>query len=385
MKVVLSTWTVYPFHGFGGVERYYYNLAKSLKAESIDVTIVASGKPSNVRCNGINFKLLPPDIKNLKLKQMWLWFFGRNVQRYLQNNGFDILHGTEGTYPYSKLKNRSTVLMHCLGLAPFQNPNLWIKMYNFLFAYYRNYLAYHKADAVAAEGRPQMKELERIFNVPISKMYTLHAGIYINEITDAIKKSKLTRKEIGVDDADIVLVNVNRLATNKGVSYLIEALAQLNKEINVKLILIGTGPEEDKIKKQINRLRLKEKVKHFKNIPDKMLYQLLGLADISVTPTLFEGLPTVVLEAMAAGKPIVATDIPEMSQVVYNGKNGFIVQCRDAKAIVNAVMKIYDKNLQKKMSIQSRKIIKDYDWPYVTKETIKIYEKILQNKSSKYI
>ena len=384
MKVMLSTWTVYPFHGFGGVERYYYNLARNLQVKGIDATVITSGRRRSEKRDGINFEVLEPDVHSLPLRQFWMAAFGKNVSKFLRKKEFDLLHGTEGTYPYSAIRpeERKPVLMHCIGLAPFQDSNLWIRRYNFTVAYRRNYNAYHAADAVAAEGEPQKRELERIFKIPHKSIRTLHAGIYTKEIADAIKESNLTRQKIGVDDADIVLINVNRLAANKGVPYLIDALAKLNKkmnaELNVKLILVGSGPDEEKIKRQINNLQLGDKVKHFKNIPDRQMYQLLGLADISVTPTLFEGLPTVVLEAMAAGKPIVATDISQMRQVVHNGKNGFIVQRADSDAIVHAVMKIHEKKLKMKMGVESKRLIKDYDWRTVAKDVVKVYEDLIR-------
>ena len=148
------------------------------------------------------------------------------------------------------------------------------------------------------------------------------------------------------------------------------------QELNVKLILVGTGSEEEKIKRLIKHLGLSEKIKHFKNIPDKLMFQLYTLADISVTPTLYEGLPLVVLEAMACEKPIVASNVSEVPQAVKDGINGFLVPPRNPKAIADAVLKIYDKNLFMKMGKASKKIVKNYDWSKIAKMAVKKYEEL---------
>jgi glycosyltransferase involved in cell wall biosynthesis len=124
-------------------------------------------------------------------------------------------------------------------------------------------------------------------------------------------------------------------------------------------------------------------VLHFKNIPDKEMYQLYTLANISVTPTLYEGLPLVVLEAMAARKPIVASNVSEVPQVVKNGENGFLVEPANSKAIADAVLKIYDKNLIKKMGEKSRRIVKEYDWSIIAKKAINEYEGLIKKSEVK--
>jgi glycosyltransferase involved in cell wall biosynthesis len=102
----------------------------------------------------------------------------------------------------------------------------------------------------------------------------------------------------------------------------------------------------------------------------------MALADISVTPTLFEGLPIVILEAMACGKPVVASNVTEVPQVVKHGVNGFLVPPRDPRAIANAVLEIYDKDLIEVMGRESRRIAENYDWEKIARATIGAYERL---------
>ena len=204
-------------------------------------------------------------------------------------------------------------------------------------------------------------------------------GVEIKFIEESIKKSELSKGALGIEDADIILVNVNRLAKNKGVIYLIDALGILNKCLDVRLILIGSGPEENRIKMRLKELGIEQKVLHFRNIPDEKKFQLISLADISVTPTLFEGLPIVILEAMACGKPVIASNVTEVPQVVNHGVNGLLVPPRDPEAIAKAVLEIYENGLIEKMGRESKKIARNYDWNIIVKKTIKEYEKLLNN------
>jgi glycosyltransferase involved in cell wall biosynthesis len=110
------------------------------------------------------------------------------------------------------------------------------------------------------------------------------------------------------------------------------------------------------------------------------MFQLYTLADVSVTPTLYEGLPLVVLEAMACGKPIVASNVSEIPQVVKSGENGFLVPPRDPNAIANAILEIYDKDLFRKMGDKSKEIVKNYDWNVIAKKAISKYEDLIWGK-----
>ena len=340
MKVMISTRAVYPCHGFGGMERYYYNLAKHLVKEGIKVEIITtSNKILDLKLrlseyNGIKFWFLPLTYFKKLPMPIWYRIFNICVKKFLENYSFDILHGTAGTHPYSSLKNRKPVIHQPFGLELFKTKGI-VKVYCYAVYYHMNVYMHKNADAIASEGEIQTKEIMQLFEVPREKIFYLPDGVDLDEIEEYLENTEITREDYNLQDADIVLMNVNRLEPNKGVQYLIEALKILNEELNVKLILVGTGSEEGKIKNQIRRLGLTDKVRHFKNIPDKLMFQLYTLADISVTPTLYEGLPLVVLEAMACGKPIVASNVSEVPHAVKEGIYGFLVPPRAPKAIAD--------------------------------------------------
>jgi len=383
MKVIISTRAAYPYHGYGGMERYFFSLAKHLTQQGVEVEILTSLDETNrqsTNYKGIKYVFVPPNFRRTKVFSVFYLnyhYFNSMACKYLKNINFDILHGCGGVLNYLLFDKRKPTVFQPFGLEQFKGKR-FSKIYNHIASYPFTSYAVKHADAITSEGDLQTQEIIDLFKVPREKIFTLPDGVDLNLIQRYLENTKVTREDYGIQDADLVLMNVNRLVSNKGVPYLIDALKCLNEELNVKLILVGSGPEEEKIKGQIKSLRLEDKVVHFKNIPDEKMFPLYTLADISVTPTLYEGLPLVVLEAMACGKPIVASNVSEVPQVVKDGENGFLVPPSNSKAIADAVLKIYDKDLIEKMGKKSRAIVKDYDWSNIAKMAIRKYEELIK-------
>jgi glycosyltransferase involved in cell wall biosynthesis len=383
----MSAVRVHPFHKYGGAEMYIYNLANHLVKNGVDVKIITSTPPDfkdkKAIYDGIEYEFIEPYV-SMDDKKCWLsyYHFNFNLARKLVKEEFDILHSFGITaHIYLKLRKsrNAKVVVEPFGIYGTHAKHGIIKktLRKILIENPVEY-CFRYADAIAVEGEIQASEISQRFGIPAEKFILIPDGINIDDINKWLKKQKYTRESLGLDSADIVLVNVNRLAKNKGVNYLINALKILNEKIDARLILIGSGPEESSIKAQIKSLGLEDKVLHFKNIPDEDKFQLISLADISVTPTLFEGLPIVILEAMACGKPVVASNVTEVPQVVKHGVNGFLVPPRNPQAIAEAVFEIYEKNIIEKMGFESRRIARNYDWNVIAKKTIKEYEMLIQ-------
>lgn len=392
MRVIMSAIRVHPFHRYGGAEVYIYNLAKYLVRNGIDVKIIASKpKPEqgveNAVYDSIKYEFTPPHVTtDTKRSIISYHLFNFNLSRKLSKENFDILHsfGMTAHNYLKKRKKRGKVIVEPFGLYGTHE----VKQ-NFAKKYLRKLLiekplecCVKNADAIAVEGNIQAREISEKFKVSEDKFIYIPDGVEIKFIEESIKKSELSKGALGIEDADIILVNVNRLAKNKGVIYLIDALGILNKCLDVRLILIGSGPEENRIKMRLKELGMEQKVLHFKNIPDEKKFQLISLADISVTPTLFEGLPIVILEAMACGKPVIASNVTEVPQVVKHGVNGFLVPPKDPEAIAKAVLEVYENDLIEKMGRESRKIARNYDWNIIAKMAIRKYEELMEKNNT---
>jgi glycosyltransferase involved in cell wall biosynthesis len=147
------------------------------------------------------------------------------------------------------------------------------------------------------------------------------------------------RTELGVGNA-CVGIFVARLDPLKGLEALIRGLAQLRDESAPVMVLIaGDGPERDTVERLACELKLgadRLRLLGFRNdVPD-----LLGAADFYVLPSLTEGLPLSLLEAMAHRLPVVATPVGGIPEVVRDGEDGLLVPTNDPRALARAMARL---------------------------------------------
>jgi glycosyltransferase involved in cell wall biosynthesis len=142
--------------------------------------------------------------------------------------------------------------------------------------------------------------------------------------------------EFGLPRGAKVLVAAGRLSAEKGHRYLVEAMRLLDGEDpRVCLVILGSGHAAPELRRQIEAAGLTERVVLAGFVADVPRY--LAGADLVVNPSLTEGLPNVVLEALSVGAPVVATDVGGVSELVIPGRTGWLVPARDARALAGAI------------------------------------------------
>jgi len=174
------------------------------------------------------------------------------------------------------------------------------------------------------------------------------------------KKDQI-RKKYGLNKGDIMLCNLGMYNIQKSQEYLIQAMPEILKHHdNVKLLLVGWGERENILKKHILSLSLKEHVILTGKKERREVFEILSVTDIYVSSSLWEGLPIAVLEAMAFGIPVVATDVIGNREVVLNNETGLLVPVRNSLAFAHAVSAlINDPRGKKKMGESGRKRVAD--------------------------
>lgn len=175
-----------------------------------------------------------------------------------------------------------------------------------------------------------------------------------------------------------IVLFVGRLAEKKGVTYLIEAV----RELDVKLVIVGKGPLENQLKNQADNL--KEKVVFLGAKTHEELRSIYASADIFVAPSITakdgdkEGVPTTIIEAMASGLPVIASATSGIPEVVENNKNGFLVQEKDIIGIKNCIEKL-SKNEEKRneMGKYAIKSAQQFDYKKIAHQYAKIINSCL--------
>ncbi len=150
---------------------------------------------------------------------------------------------------------------------------------------------------------------------------------------------------------------VGRLIKEKGVQDLLKAV----KDLDVEVVVVGKGPFEQELKKLGGK---------FVGEKDSAgVRDVLSACDILVNPSYGEGLPTSVLEAGAMGLPVVATDVGGTSEIIEDGRNGFLVHPGNVSELRKSIKKLLNADLCKKMGKNLQKTVKQkFDWDEITEK-----------------
>lgn len=184
-------------------------------------------------------------------------------------------------------------------------------------------------------------------------------------------------------NGSVKLLTVGRYdSSRKGVDVLIKAAKLMNKLNGVKyeIMVIGDGP----YRKKFQQLAKYEKVKNINflgYIPNTELFKYYNMADIYVLPSYAEGMSNTILEAMATGLPVVATNVGGNPENITPKKNGYLVRVGDHINLAKHLYKlISDEKLRKKMGKKSLETIrKDYSWKQITDKYINLYNRVLSS------
>jgi len=170
------------------------------------------------------------------------------------------------------------------------------------------------------------------------------------------------------------LLSIARLTAWKGVDRLIEALARLPGHGDVHLVHCGEGPEEARLQAQVERLGLRRRV-HFRGrVPREEIPLYLRAAELFALYSGYEGLPHVVLEAMAAGVPVLVSDRGGNVEVVADRVNGLVVPYDDQAALVRALDQLLsDPALGQRLAARARAQVEaQYAWPRLVDQTLAV-------------
>ncbi|MHA1144723.1 MAG: glycosyltransferase family 4 protein [Candidatus Helarchaeota archaeon] len=177
------------------------------------------------------------------------------------------------------------------------------------------------------------------------------------------KDSRRLKQKLGVK-TEFVMSCVARLVPIKAVDVVIKALELIVKDgIDISLLIIGDGPERKKLKKMVKKLRLDNSVFFLGALPPWMLKDYHDLADVLLLTSKNEGVGLVLLEGMARGIPIIATRVGGIPELIFPGRNGYLVDVGDHEQVARHVKDIVnDPSFREKVKLfDDAKIRRDHD------------------------
>jgi len=205
------------------------------------------------------------------------------------------------------------------------------------------------------------KYLINEYKIPEEKVELIYQGTEVEKFTPSEEQKIEAEKRYKLpENASPVLGNVGSFEERKGQVVLLEAIAKIKKVLpNVHLMLVGDGPDEEKLKKCVIEMNLQDNVSFFPFTSEpQYIFEVL---DILVLSSLYkEGLPNVLLEAMSMELPVVSSKLAGVPEVVVNGETGYMTEPGSSDDIAKAVEKIYkDKESYKKMAKNARRLMED--------------------------
>ena len=174
--------------------------------------------------------------------------------------------------------------------------------------------------------------------------------------------------------AGFVVMTVARLEKVKGIEFLIRAVKDF------QLLIIGDGSERKNLENLVKKLNLKERVNFLGEIPNEKIPEYLAAADCFVLPSLKEGFGIAILEAQAAGVPVIATRVGGILDLVEDQKTGILVEPGNAEAITQAILKIRSSPDFARSLVQNAKMnLNAYHWQNIALKVFQIYEDCLSH------
>lgn len=351
----------------GGQERHVLALSKHLTKMGHDVTLLTCGA-SNSSDVERSFKVDTIGFSNL----VGLHVLPLNkLMTFFRENKFDICHlhhetlfGEMVLFVKRKLNFPLVTTLHTT-----LNRSLPAR---FLFDQLSLRFISSSSDQVICLSQNVMQSLIKR-GLDRSKCVVIPNALEVQEIEAQFEKIRNLTVE---NEACSDVLFVGRLEHRKGLQWLIEAFSLLHRKgKKYSLKIIGHGPMIKDLKKRISENNLNDYVSLSGYVTKQELLKSYLYTKVVVIPSLYEGLPTVALEAMAARKPLIVTNIPGLNELVVNGSNGLIVPPKDAKTLAETIDKVLFSPDQYLNSVETtnKETLAAFSWDVIVGDILKTY------------
>lgn len=359
--------------GFYGAENVIWQLARKHQGQGVVLSYVASFVDETGdnellrRCRQDGIPALPVPCRGvIDIKALGY------IRQIIRNQDIQVLH----THDY-----KSTILglIACTGLniRKIATNHAWDVIDKKLWLYQRlEGLCYNSLDSIVAVS-DSVKFYVEPFLLKKQKLSVIANGIDCQYFASN-DESKHVRKELGISLNDFVLGLVGRFSLQKGHQYMLETLQILVQHYpHLKCIFWGSGELEEDLRQQVISCGLDQSV-IFAGVSSDMP-AVYGAIDLLVLPSLSEGLPMTMLEAMAADVPVLATSVGDIPKIIEDGKNGFLIEPQNVTMLVEKIQTVInDKVRLGEVASNGQQVVRaHYSSVKMANEYEEIYEQIL--------
>jgi len=335
----------------GGLQQVVVNICRTIDREKFHVSVLCLR----------NLGELVPEVEKLGIKVFYIpqkegrtdYFSFLKVAKILKQEKTEIIH-THNTQPFI---DGSIAALMC-GVKTIVHTDHGRNFPDKIRYMFAEWFMSHFAYKVVGVSDHTSQNLIEYIRIPCRKIMSIPNGIDRSKYEINIDKDK-KRQELGISANGPIIGLGVRLIEEKGITYLLQAMPEVIKYFpNITLIIAGEGPFADELKKGSIYLGTDKNVL-FPG-PRLDMPELLKLFDIYVLPSLSEGLPMVLLEAMAAGCPILSTNVGGIPMAVKHGENGSLVEPKKPEALSQEIIKLLsNRNLRRRYSQAGVKVFRE--------------------------
>jgi glycosyltransferase involved in cell wall biosynthesis len=351
----------------GGLQKVVVNICKAIDREIFDVSVLCLrhlGEFTNeIEEMGIKIFCLPQ-----KNRTDYLSFL--KVAKILNEQRIDVIH-THNTQPFidgtiGALLSRVKTIVHTdhARIFPDKIRYMVAERIMSLFAY-----------RVVGVSENTSQNLIKYLKISRNKIRTIYNGIESSKYFIKINVKQF-KKELSIDHNWPIIGNVGRLVKEKGLQYLLKAIKNLALDYpKIKLIIVGDGDLKEELKSIALELGIHQHVKFFGNRTD--VPKLLKIFDIFVLSSISEGMPMVLLEAMASECPIIATKVGGIPRIIEDNRNGSLVDSGNPDLLSDEIIRVLtDQNLRNKYVSNGKDLIrKKFDMKIMLKKYEALYKR----------
>jgi glycosyltransferase involved in cell wall biosynthesis len=360
---------------FGGAQRFIYRLITNL--DSFKYEIITAAGPEGNDANGLLFNLKKEKFKVYSLKFLrrtinpLIDFLGViEIYKLIKREKPDIVFlcstkaGILGSIAGRWAKTKKTI--YRIGGWTFNDP--WPSWKKKLYIWLEKITAGFK-DIIVNNAESDRQQAMKLGIKPREKIMTIYNGINIDNL-DFLPKEE-AKIFLGVP-LGFAIGTIANFYPPKGLIYLVEAI-NLILDSDIKFVLIGDGQQRAEIENLIHKYKLEEKLLLTGTIPEA--YKYLKAFDVFVLPSIKEGFPWTLLEAMTAGVPVIATKVGAVPEVIENNHNGLLIEPANSEELAKAIKNLLkNKDLREKIVKEAKKTVEE---KFNLKEMVKKYENLL--------
>ena len=369
--------------GGGGIERFGISLAQAIDPLRFQVTVCGlwnMGSPferqriHQIKASGLGAITCAPWDEAHPYRAFWLAYQG--LQSWIKHNPVDILHchsefSDMAVLPFSLRRMPAivrTIHNREWSKRPLRRILLTHLLYPLLFRY---------------EIGVSMSIVETLNHRPLARVlhkqaHCIHNAVdlsrFYNNKIDPLAK----RGELGLPADVPVIGTVGRLTRQKGYSFLLDAADRVLSEIpQARFVIVGDGEGAPGLRNQADRLGIRDRVLF--TGPRSDVDEILSVFDLFVSSSLWEGLPTVVMESMAAGIPVVATDIPGTRELVIDQSIGWLVEAGNEQSLGEAILSALRDPIRRAACVENaRRVVQSFSIQAVAAEHEALYTRITE-------